>query len=146
MEFRSIMMALVSIFRSFSFDYQGVDRKFPGAVVSVTARHYCFWALLIKFAAHSTETTGGPFTRTRNFSKISNTSRQKNRLLFFAASAFHTNRNWCSMSLGGIEFAVFAEASEADVEARVNGEYLWGRHFAYHHGKRSFRLPVLFCS
>jgi len=32
------------------------------------------------------------------------------------------------MSLGGVEFAVFCGPSEADVEARLNSEYLWGRH------------------
>jgi hypothetical protein len=47
------------------------------------------------------------------------------------------------MSLGGIEFAVFSKPSDADIEARLNSEYLWGRHFAFYYGKRSFRFP--FC-
>jgi len=35
------------------------------------------------------------------------------------------------MSLGWIEFAVFTGPPEADVEARVNGECRWGRHFYF---------------
>jgi len=42
--------------------------------------------------------------------------------------------------------AEFPEPVDADFEARLNGEYLWGRHFAYHHGKCSFRFPFLFRS
>jgi len=48
------------------------------------------------------------------------------------------------MSLGGVEFAVFSGPMDADFEARLNGEYLWGRQFAYPCGKRSFRFPFLF--
>jgi len=48
------------------------------------------------------------------------------------------------MSLGGGGFVVFNKHLDADVEARLNGEFLWGRQFAYPYGKRSFRFPFLF--
>jgi hypothetical protein len=35
------------------------------------------------------------------------------------------------MSLGGVEFALFSEPLEADIKARVDGEYFWGRHVNY---------------
>ena len=66
-----------------------------------------------------------------NFERTGIDLRQKNRLLFFAAGAFHLDCDWCFMSLGGIEFAVFSGPSDPDIEARVNGEYLWGRHFYF---------------
>jgi len=50
------------------------------------------------------------------------------------------------MSLGRVEIAVFSKPLDADVEARLNGEYLWGRHFVFQNGKRSFRFPFLLLS
>ena len=35
------------------------------------------------------------------------------------------------MSPGGVEFTVFYRPLDANVEARVNSEYLWGRHFIF---------------
>jgi len=81
---------------------------------------------------------GDFYTHTQNFSQISKRYKTKNRLLFFTASAFHSDCDWCFVSLGGVELAVFSGPLDADVEARLNGEYLWGRHFAYSHGKLVF--------
>ena len=38
------------------------------------------------------------------------------------------------MPLGGVELAVFSGPLDADIEARLNGEYLWGRHANYQTG------------
>lgn len=58
-------------------------------------------------------------------------------------SAFHSDCDGCFMSLGGVEFAVFCGPSEADVEARLNSEYLWGRHCLL--SREAFiPLPVFF--
>jgi len=79
-----------------------------------------------------------------NLEKTRSDSRQRNRPLFFGASGFHSDCDRCFMPLGGVEFAVFSKPLDADVEARLNSEYLWGRQFAYPYGKRSFRFPLLF--
>ena len=42
------------------------------------------------------------------------------------------------MSLGGVEFAEFSGPMDADVEARLNGEYLWGRHLSTLTGSVAF--------
>jgi hypothetical protein len=115
-------------------------------VVGVRACHHWLWAILGEFAADSKEITGSLLHAHTEFQPNLERSRQQNRLLFFTASAFHTNRDGCFMSLGGVEFAVFSKPLDADVEARLNGEYLWGRHFVFHHGKRPFRFPFLFRS
>jgi hypothetical protein len=70
-------------------------------------------------------------------------SEQENRRLLFAGSAFQSDGDWCFMPLGGVEFAEFSEPLETDAKTRVNGESLWGYHFAFYYGKRNNRFP--FC-
>ena len=77
-----------------------------------------------------------------NLEKTRSDSRQRNRMLFFGASAFHPHRDWCLVSLGGVEFAVFSEPVDADFEAGLNGEYLWRRHCSLL--REAFRFPFLF--
>jgi hypothetical protein len=56
---------------------------------------------------------------------------------------FHPHCNGYLMPIRGIEFAVFSEPLEADIEARVNGEYLWGGQFALPRGR--LNDLALFC-
>jgi hypothetical protein len=92
------------------------------------------WALLRDFAAHSKENTGGLLHAHTEFQPNLERSRQQNRLLFFTAGGFHSDCDRYLMSLGRVEIAVFSKPLDADVEARLNGEYLWGRQFAFHYG------------
>jgi len=69
---------------------------------------------------------GAFYTHTRNFSQISKRfERQKDRLLFFGASAFHSDCDWCLVSLGGVEFAVFSKPLDAEKVPVLLDEVHW---------------------
>jgi hypothetical protein len=48
-------------------------------------------------------------------------------LPLFAADVFHPECDWRFVSLRRVEFAMISEPSDADREALVDGELLWGR-------------------
>ena len=60
-----------------------------------------------------------------------------------AIVTFHSDCDGCFVSLGGVELAVFSGPLDADVEARLNGESLWGRHFYFQPSPSPVSLGVL---
>ena len=132
LEFRVIMRAFRSIFGSFSPLSRWVNGQLPRSGGWCKRLPSLALGIIERICRSFKGEHGEPFTRTHRISaKSRSDSRQKNRLLFFAAGAFHPDCDWCFMSLGGVEFAVFSKPLDADVEARLNGEYLWGRHYPF---------------
>jgi hypothetical protein len=127
-EFRAIMTAFLSIFRSFSPHSRWVNGQLSRSGGRCTSSPFLALGIIEGICRSFKGDHGEPFARTHGISaKSRSDSRQKNRLLFLTANAFHPDWDGCFMSLGGVDFAVFTGPSDADVEARVNSEYLWGR-------------------
>jgi hypothetical protein len=89
---------------------------------------------------------GAEGTHPQSFSQISNRFETKSGASIFAVGAFHPDNDRRLVSLRLVKFKVISVTYDANITTRVNGEYLWGRHFVFHYGKRLLRFPLLFYS